>query len=227
MIFRLLVMVVFCVSPVITGAEDDFSRDVQSLVDKVDARYSKIKDFRADFTQETRIEGFDSPLTSSGRVFIKKPGLLRWDYEEPSIEHIVVNGDNVQMFVPEYNQVIRGSLTRMAATKGPLQLLQGAGKLAEQFAVKPTGDGERGQGGLPLLTLIPKKLPGQESPISHIVSEIQPKTFLIQTVSLFETSGNISTFRFNNLRANTGLDRKAFSLDLPKDVVVVDDVLPQ
>ena len=227
MIFRLLVMVVILVSPVMTWAEDDISRDVQSLVNNVDTRYSKIKDFQADFIQETRIEGFDSPLISSGRVFIKKPGLLRWDYDEPSIEHIVVIQDNVQMFVPEYNQVVRGSLTRMVATKAPLQLLQGAGKLAEQFTVKPTGDGERGQGGLPLLTLIPKRHQGQESPISHIVSEIQPETFLIQTVSLFETSGNISTFRFKNLRTNTGLDSKTFLLDLPNDVVVVDDLFPQ
>ncbi len=227
MIFRVLVMVVCWMSPVMTLADDDVSRDVQALVDKVDARYLEIKDFQADFTQEMQIEGFDSPLTSSGRVFIKKPGLLRWDYEEPSKEHIVVNGDHVQMFSPEYNQVVRGSLTQMAATKAPLQLLQGAGKLAEQFVVQPTGNGERGQGGLPLLTLIPKKHQGEESPISHIVSEIQPGTFLIQRVSLFETSGNISTFRFKNLRANTGLDRKTFLRDLPEDVVVVDDVFPQ
>ena len=228
MMVRVLFLFWVCwVIPVNTLADNDISHDVQSLVKKVDAQYVGIKDLQADFTQETQIEGFDSPLTSTGRVFIKKPGLLRWDYEEPSPEHIVVSGDQVQMYSPEYNQVVRGSLTQMAATKAPLQLLQGAGKLEEQFTVQPTGNGERGQGGLPLLTLIPTKQPGRDTPISHIVSEIQPDTYLIQTVSLFETSGNISTFRFTNLRANTGLESKAFSLDLPSDVVVVDNVFPQ
>ena len=214
--------------PIGTFAESDLTRAVEDLVAKVDAKYSRIKDLQADFTQETRIEGFDTPLTSSGEVLIKKPGLLRWNYVEPSVEQILVKGDQVEMFVPDHNQVIRGSLTRMAATKAPLQLLQGAGKLGEHFSIMATGKGERGHGGLPLLTLIPKPQEnGGVSPITKIVSEIQPKTHFIERVSLYENSGNVSTFRFNNLSANNGLDANKFELSLPKDVVIVDDLFPQ
>ena len=209
-------------------AKDNISKQIKDLVKRVDAQYARTKDFQADFVQETRIEGFETPLRSSGRVYIKKPGRLRWDFLEPSLEKIYVHGDQLEMYVPEHQQIVKGSLTRMAATKAPLQLLQGAGRLEEHFKIEPTGKGETGAGGLPLLTLIPKQEGKQPSasPISRIVSEIQPKTYFIQTVRLHEVSGNVSIYRFEHFKANTGLDDDLFTLVPPEGVVVVDDVLP-
>ena len=220
-------MVLCLLMPIPAQAAENLSKQIRDLVQQVDAQYARTKDFQAEFVQETRIEGFDTPLRSSGRVYIKKPGKLRWDFLEPSVEEIYVQGDQLEMYVPEHQQVLKGSLTRMVATKAPLMLLQGAGKLEEHFDVEPTGDGERGTGGLPLLTLIPKRgTQPTDSPISRIVSEIQPKTFFIQTVRLHETSGNVSTYRFTHFKANTGLEDKLFTLVPPKGVVVIDDVLP-
>ena len=227
-VYSLIWTVAFLVIAFPTHAKENISKQVQDLVKRVDARYAQTQDFQADFVQETIIEGFDTPLRSSGRVYIKKPGQLRWDFLEPSLEKIYVHGDQLEMYVPEHHQIVKGSLTRMVATKAPLRLLQGAGKLEEHFDVGPTGNGETGAGGLPLLTLIPKQQGGQPSasPISRIVSEIQPKTYFIQTVRLYEVSGNLSIYRFEHLKANTGLDDKIFTLVPPDGVVVVEDVLP-
>ena len=52
--------------------------------------------------------------------------------------------------------MVKANLTQIAASKAPLALLQGAGKLAEQFDVVPTDQEASGQGGLPLITLVPK-----------------------------------------------------------------------
>ncbi len=216
-----------CLAPFPVEGGDDLAKRIQDLVSRVDARYAQTQDFQADFIQETRIEGFETPLISSGHLYIKKPGRLRWDYVEPSVEQIYVNGDQVEMYVPEHNQILKGNLTMMVATKAPLRLLQGAGKLTEQFEVSATGNGERGDGGLLLLTLIPKgQSPAGGSPITRIVSEIQPQTYFIQTVSIHETSGNVSTFRFTNLKANTGLDDRVFDLVPPEGVVIVEDIIP-
>ena len=204
------------------------SDDLEALVKRVDARYAQIKDFQADFVQETRIQGFDTPLRSSGRVYLKKPGRLRWDYMEPSVEHIYVHQDQLAMYVPAHNQVLKGSLTMMVSTKAPLRLLQGVGKLAEHFSVAPTGAGEKGEGGLPLLTLIPKPVSGSPpSSLVKIVSEIQPRTYLIQSLALHEKNGNVSTFRFSNFKVNKGLDDTVLILNPPEGVVIVEDFLPK
>ncbi|HEX6825993.1 MAG TPA: outer membrane lipoprotein carrier protein LolA, partial [Nitrospiraceae bacterium] len=91
--------------------------EVREVVKQLQARYEKTKDLQADFTQKTVIEGFERSIASSGKVYIKKPGRLRWNYLDPSVEDIYVNRDDVKVYVPEHKQVLVGKLTQMAASK--------------------------------------------------------------------------------------------------------------
>ena len=195
---------------------------IQGLIQKVDSHYAQTKDFQAEFSQETQVQGFDTRLSSSGRVLLKKPGLLRWDYSEPSIEQIFVDGDQVLVYVPQHKQVIKANLTQIAASKAPLALLQGAGKLAEQFDVLPTKQEDRREGELPMITLVPKPHEKEASPLNRIVLEIEPQSYLIKTMNLYEVSGNVSTLRFSNMQVNKGIDSAQLRLDVPEDVIFVD-----
>ena len=78
--------------------------EVREVVKQLQARYERTKDLQADFTQKTTIEGFERPITSSGKVYIKKPGRLRWNYLDPSVEDIHVNRDDIKVYVPEHNK---------------------------------------------------------------------------------------------------------------------------
>jgi outer membrane lipoprotein carrier protein len=205
----------------VSGAADD-SNGIKEVVKKLQARYEQTRDLKADFKQSTKIEGFATPITSRGRVYIKKPGRLRWDYLDPTVEEIYVNENEVMMYVPELKQVLVGKLTKMAASQAPLQLLQGVAKLEEEFDLEPTADGKRGEGGIPLVTLLPKQTePGAVRTVVQIVLEVQPKTYFIKTVSIHEISGNVSTFEFHNLKPNTGLRNALFEFETPAGVEVV------
>jgi outer membrane lipoprotein carrier protein len=203
-------------------ADEKAFQEVRDVVKQLQARYEKTKDLQADFYQKTRIEGFERPVTSSGKVYIKKPGRLRWDYLDPANEEIYVNQDDVKVYVPEHKQVLVGKLTQMAASKAPLELLQGAAKLDESFDIEPTTGRERGVGGIRLITLIPKAK-DQESTrgLQRIVVEVFPKTYFIRTVSLHEISGNVATFEFSGLKPNLGLGNEIFDFKAPPDVEVV------
>lgn len=197
-------------------------REVREVVKQLQARYEKTKDMQADFSQKTKIEGFERPVTSAGKVYIKKPGRLRWDYLDPATEQIYVNQDDVKVYVPEHKQVLIGKLTQMAASKAPLELLQGAAKLDESFEIEPTRGKDRGVGGTPLITLIPKaKEQESNQSLQKIVVEVFPKTYFIRTVSLHEISGNVAVFEFSNLKPNLGLGNEVFDLNAPSDVEVV------
>ena len=194
----------------------------QDIVKKVDARYAQTKDLQADFVQETILEGFTTGFTSSGRLYLKKPGLLRWDYLHPSEEQIYVNGDQVMMYVPEHQQVVKGVLTQMAASKGPLALLQGAGNLSQQFTILESADGSKDNEKFPSLTLVPKPVDQTPPTIKKIVLKLFPDTYFIQGITLFEVSGNISHVMFDHIQANTGLPSSQLTFDVPPDVVVVE-----
>jgi outer membrane lipoprotein carrier protein len=192
------------------------------LVEKVDARYAQIQDLQADFTQETLLEGFTTGFTSSGRLYLKKPGLLRWDYLQPSEEQIYVDGDQVMMYVPEHQQVVKGALTQMAASKGPLALLQGIGKLSQQFTIVESEAGSKGGGESPRLTLVPHPAGNEAPTIKKIVLKLFPDTFLIQAIIMFEMSGNISRVVFDHIQLNKGLSTRLLTFKIPPDVVVVE-----
>lgn len=195
---------------------------VREVVKQLQARYEKTKDLQADFSQKTTIEGFERPVTSAGKVYIKKPGRLRWDYLDPATEQIYVNQDDVKVYVPEHKQVLVGKLTQMAASKAPLELLQGAAKLDESFEIEPTTGKDRGIGGMPLITLIPKAKEQESTQnLQKIVVEVFPKTYFIRTVSLHEVSGNVAVFEFSNLKPNLGLGNEVFDFKTPPDAEVV------
>ena len=217
----------WCVFPSWTLATEEETdeqarREVREVVKRLQARYEKTKDLQADFTQKTTIEGFERPMTSSGKVYIKKPGRLRWTYLDPSTEDIYVDRDDVKVYVPEHKQVLVGKLTQMAASKAPLELLQGAAKLEESFNVEPTSGKGRGVGGIRLLTLVPKSHEGEaHRSLQKIVVEVFPNTYFIRSLSLYEISGNVSNFEFSSLQANVGLGNDLFIPKLPADVEVV------
>jgi len=195
---------------------------MEDLVGKVDSRYAQIQDLQADFTQETILEGFTTGFTSSGQLYLKKPGLLRWDYLQPSEEQIYVDGDQVMMYVPEHQQVVKGALTQMAASKGPLALLQGAGKLSQQFTILESMDGSKKGGELPSLTLVPKPADNEAPTIKKIVLKLFPDSYLIQVITLYEVSGNISRVVFEHPQVNKGLSSRLLKFEVPPDVVVVE-----
>ncbi|HEX5645984.1 MAG TPA: outer membrane lipoprotein carrier protein LolA [Nitrospira sp.] len=197
-------------------------QEARDVVKQIQARYEKTKDLQADFVQTTKIEGFERPVTSSGRVYIKKPGRLRWDYLDPATEQIYVMQDDVKVYVPEHKQVLVGKLTQMAASSAPLELLQGAGKLDESFDIQPATGKERGTGGIRLITLLPKDKEHESTRnLQRIVVEVFPKTYFLRTVSLHEISGNVATFEFSALKPNQGLGNEVFDFKAPSDVEVV------
>ena len=130
--------------------------------------------------------------------------------------------DAVMMYVPEHQQVVKGTLTQIAASKGPLALLLGVGKLSQQFTVLDSPEASRKSQKVPELTLIPKP-DGEKVPtIKKIHLQLFPDSYLIQTIEIFEVSGNISRVRFDHIQVNQGLSANLLKFTLPPDVVVVE-----
>lgn len=199
------------------------SDPAKDLVNKIEARYQKTTDLTAEFTQTLSIQGFASAMRSTGRVYLKRPGKLRWDYATPTREQIFVEHDTVQFYIPEHQQVLNGQLSRMADSQAPLQLLQGIGRLDEHYRVTVTPNGAKGDGGLPLLSLT---LPKGGSNQPRIVIEVEAATHFLRRVELRDVNGTVSTFTFRAITANTGLTDDLFLFTVPKGVDVITAPMP-
>src|SRR5437868_3188192 len=190
---------------------------VKEIVNKIEQRYRKTADLTAEFNQTTSVKGFSTALKSAGRMYMKRPGKLRWDYLDPSLEQIFVENDRVQFYVPEHKQVLTGQLSKMADSQAPLQLLQGVGRLDQHYKVAAAPDGAKGSGRLPLLVLTPLE-GGPDQP--QITVEVDPDNYFLRRIELHDTNGSVSNFLFSKIRANTGLKDEVFGFSVPQDVEV-------
>ena len=218
MMFERILSAAILVLSCLVMAEAASEDRVKEIVNKVESRYRTTADLTADFNQTTTVKGFATAMKSAGRVYLKRPGKLRWDYFEPNLEQIFVDNDSVQFYVPEHKQVLTGQLSKMADSQAPLQLLQGAARLDKHYDVAAAPDGAKGGGRLPLLLLTPLK-GGPDQP--QIVVEVDPENYFLRRVELHDVNGNVSNFVFSKIRSNTGLKDELFKFTVPEDVEVV------
>ena len=185
-----------------------------SIVKKIQDRYQATQSLEADFTQVNHYEGFSSTFTSKGRLYLKRPGKLRWDYIEPIKQQVFVNENKVWVYVPEHQQVVLSPLAQENDSQLPIHLLSWAAQLEQEFDVYPDKETET----LATLTLIPKEARGGPK---KITLEIDSKTALIQKITLHETDGNTAAFTFTQTKINQALEDKWFVFTPPKGVEVV------
>ncbi len=194
------------------------ANDLSSVVKQIETAYRKTNQLQADFIQTTRYEGFSNPYISKGRLSIRRPERMRWDYSEPSHHQIYVNGDTVIYFVPEHQQAIRSTMDREVQSPVPLMLLAGVGTLSEQFSV--AWDGPPGEtAGAYRLRLTGK---GSGASLAPMTIEATTGTFLIRRVILHDPSGAETSFDFSHLKQNGSLDDALFVFTPPAGVDVVD-----
>ncbi|MBE9503379.1 MAG: outer membrane lipoprotein carrier protein LolA, partial [Proteobacteria bacterium] len=118
-----------------------FSQDVavagtaslDKIVTRIQDNYKSMKDYEATFVQETKIKAYPRAQRSSGQVFYKKPGGMRWNYEKPEKSEIVTDGQTVWMYTPSLNQVMKMEFSTSNQSRVATAFLSGMGNLKEDF----------------------------------------------------------------------------------------------
>lgn len=161
--FTLLVSV----SPALAASLTDIIQALQAPFRAETAPEYRIYDYSAEFFQESRIASLDRLQRARGRVVVafdyRQPGQVptvrfRWQYEQPTTQEIVSDGDTLWVYLPENNQVILSDieLVNEARQNDPMTFLTGLGNLSRDFQItwaEPNQDVE----GNYILDLRPRK----------------------------------------------------------------------
>jgi outer membrane lipoprotein carrier protein len=176
------------------------------LARKVQGFYEQTRDLEVRFQQTYTYAGFGRRQVSSGVLRVKKPGMMRWDYEKPSRKTVAVKGPRLVQYEPEENQAYVDERFDASAMSAAVTFLLGQGDLAREFALS------RGEGGT--LVLRPREPdPRVESIALTVGSEGE-----VTATRVVDGSGNVNELRFTAPRRNRGLPDAAFEVTLPKDV---------
>ncbi len=189
------------------GAPATPPTDAQALVRKVQAFYERTRDLTARFQQTYTYAGFGRKQVSSGVLQVKKPGMMRWDYQKPAPKTVVVKGSRLVQYEPEENQAYVDEHFDSSGMSAALTFLLGKGDLTKEFDVAL---GERGA-----LVLRPRA----EDPRVDRIELVTDPDGQISLTRVFDGAGNVNEIQLQDVRRNTGIPDGAFELRLPEGVV--------
>jgi chaperone LolA len=199
-----------CRPPADAGAE------LASAVARLQARYASVSSVTATFEQTYHGPGVEQ--TEAGVLFMKKPGLMRWEYREPERKLFVADGRNSYLYAPEDRQVLVSRLSADELRSTPLQFLLGRGRIMESFVASWESELKPRVEGTVLLRLAPRT---PEPSYAYVVLECDESTYDLRRIVIREATGNTSEFLLTNLQTNVRIDDNKFQFRIPKGVEVI------
>jgi len=216
MITKLHLAPIICIITLLS-ANISHSLTLDEIIDRVQDRYEKTGNFQADFTQTSILNTVKQKQVSKGRVFIKKPGMMRWEYKEPEAQFIISDGKVIWFYVPIDKQVMISNVTGDIDSHSPNIFLAGSGKLRNIFNI-----GLESEGGISqyqyLLRLIPKK---SQPNMTKLVIGVNSEDFKIEMSTIYDIYGNQTIISFSSIEINKELSDDIFHFEVPQDVRVV------
>ena len=117
---------------------DSVARDLQR-------KYDRVRDFSADFVHTYRGGVLKQQATERGRLLVKKPGKMRWEYTAPEKKLFVSDGRKIYSYIPQDRQVVVSTMPQDDQAPTPALFLTGKGRHHSGFQ-RRVRQGPRGSG---------------------------------------------------------------------------------
>ena len=172
---------------------------------------------QASFEQSLVSGALGSGLTEKGKIWLERPGRLRWDYTSPDPKIAIVLDDKTFLYLPEDKQYIRGKLGAEQAALP--ELLASRGRLADLFdaSLDPSLPGD--PKGSVRLKLVPKRGSGS---VARAVLVLDGRRFAILGAEVLDAAGNHMAYRFGDWHRNAPIPPGLFAFEPPPGTEVVD-----
>lgn len=204
-----------------------FSQEIVSaekFFSDLSAGFGKVKDYEASFTWT------QGKTVSRGKISYKSPVSLRMDFDDPKDQVLVIDGEKLTIFVPQYEVVLEqkykkrgaGVVAAMASAQGLKTL---AGSYSVAFLSEPTPvpleEGSREQ--VWKLKLTPRGTTGFRQLILSTI--LSTKDALIRRIEGTTTAGDRVILDLTGVRTNQSVPDSRFQYDPPAYASVIPDFL--
>jgi len=196
-----------------------YSQPLDNILANIQQAYENTIDFQADFQQISFIKSIGEEQKASGKVYMKKPGLMRWEYLNPEKQLIILDGKVLWIYSHENKQVIKNDLINNFDSKTPYLFLLGLGKIEDEFNVKYINGGASSKKDWLFLELRPKK---EQPGLEKLVLKINPKNFQVEGSSIFDYYGNITSIDFYDIQINRDIPVSLFQYQVSEGIEVIE-----
>lgn len=193
-----------------------FSQSAEDISIRMEQKLLQLNSLQADFTQIYYSANMSTPLEEKGRIFIKKPGWMKWEYQDPEDKIFLIKESLYQEYYPEENLLIQRTFTQDDRETDLLALLSGKRSILANYSVElfsfPSDNKNVHQ---------IKLTPQEEEVDTYILLEIDNQTWLVLRAISFDWAGNRQEFIFSQIKTNIFLSPDSFTLKLPSDVEII------
>jgi len=192
------------------------AQDNDALIRKVDDHYNHLNSLRARYTEHYAGMGMDR--TELGTLVLKKPGRMRWTYDQPVGKVFVLDGKFAWSYTPGTDQAQRVPAKQLDDLRSPLRFLLGHTQLKKELdnlTVTSEGSGFSISG-------VPK---GMAQRIKLLTLGVTAAG-AIERMRLEEVDGALTEFTFTGIQENVPVKNEDFVFTPPAGVTVVDGLPP-
>ncbi len=206
---------------VLAGATSAAALDLEGVIDRVQNRYEETEFLQARFRQVSTLKSIGESQSSEGRVFIRKPGRMRWEYEKPEPQVLISDGENFWVYTPSRNQVIVSRAGEGIPVSAPTAFLAGKGRLRSEFKItwsRESGPPEDPSAETYRLDLSPRN---PHPSLEQFVIEVRADDFNIVRSSIVDVFGNVTDVEFNEIVTDRPLPDDLFTFEIPRGVEIL------
>jgi outer membrane lipoprotein carrier protein len=186
---------------------------LDGLLKRVETRYNQAKTLQVLFHEDYTPAG-RAKRTESGTLVLRKPGKMRWDYDQPKGKLFVSDGKYLWLYTPLENRAERMKLKESDDMRAPLAFLLGKLDFQKEFR-NVQG---RSEGPDMRITAEPKTDSLPYSAVEFLVTPDQR----IKVVKVTGFDHSVLEFRLDEEKVDPPLDAKLFQFQVPKGAKLVE-----
>lgn len=203
--------------PGLYAATENTNLSVDQILDRIEKRHTNSQ-FAADFIQKSTIKAMNITDMATGKVYIKYPGMMRWEYENPDRQIIITDGDKLWVYRPEDNQVMTGKAPTFFRDGKGASFLSDIRLIRQKFDISL----EQGQPAESDLFHHLKLIPREKTlDISEIRLMVSRQTFNLLQIMTLNFYGDETRIDLINFTFGVDLDDSLFSFTIPQGVDVI------
>jgi len=187
----------------------------QTIFNAIQKNYQSIRTFQAEFEQKSFVNMINRTEIAQGNVQIKKPGKMKWVYNDPDPQVLISNQKNLWLYSLEDKQATKMPVESVYSSNTPALFLAGEGILTNIFNVTEVITGKN----IYTVTLSPKEA---KSDLNRLILRANKNNYQIIGVTVYDDLGNKTQIKFKNIRINEQIAESTFDFIVPAGVEIQD-----
>ena len=196
-------LILFSVLTVIAASAQDVR---QEFLQKMQTSNAEISSIHSHFVQKRTLDIMEDVLVSTGEFYYKKPGLMKWDQQQPTKYYFILNGAKVIRFDGQKRKIIPANSPQVSHFKDFIMgTVNGSMFESEQFLSTFTNTGKE-----VIIVLIPEEK-AMKKRIEKIRLVFEYEKMVLLELLIMEKGGDTTAIYFSHQKFNTITDNDIFN----------------